>query len=110
MALIIASVVLGFWVSQLGEAHSNRQLAARALQSLQAEVEYNISSVEPWIPQHRTWINALGKARGASSNTATGVDVFFATRPNAETNAPVLRRGAWDAALSTGALKLLDYD
>jgi hypothetical protein len=33
----------------------------------------------------------------------------FATRPNAATNFPVLRRGAWDAALSTGALRLVDY-
>ena len=50
----------------------------------------------------------LDKAR-TSKEGAAGMDVFFATRPNAATNFPVLRRGAWDAALSTGALRLVDY-
>jgi hypothetical protein len=42
------------------------------------------------------------------------VDVLFATRPTLppefRTNVPLLRRAAWDTALSTGALRLVHYD
>lgn len=46
-----------------------------------------------------------------TSSTACGV--FFATRPDLgaiKTSFPIFRRAAWDTALSTGALRLLDYD
>jgi hypothetical protein len=30
--------------------------------------------------------------------------------PKIRTNVPLFRRAAWDTALSTGALRLMDYD
>src|SRR5262249_46243368 len=60
-------------------------------------------------------LDALRKeleAKGVpASSTASGV--FFATRPdlgNAKSSFPILRRAACDTALSTGALRLVDYD
>ena len=45
--LIVVSVALGFAVSQLGESREERRLAARVLNGVGAEVEYNLATVEP---------------------------------------------------------------
>ena len=45
---------------------------------------------------------------------AIRVDIYIAVRPplpaGATLDVPMVRHGAWDAALSTGALRLIDYD
>jgi hypothetical protein len=111
--LIVVSVALGFAVSQLGESRAERRLAARVLKGVGAEVEYNLATVEPYIRVHHQWADALGK-EAASTGTASGVEVFLATRPElpprTKTNIPVLRRAAWDTTLSTEGLRLLDYE
>jgi hypothetical protein len=110
---IVVSVALGFAVAQFGEYRSNRELAARALKSLQAEIEHNRALLEPLVPIHRSWVQALDKA-DTSNASQSGLDLFFALRPKlpAGTRSPFafLRRSAWDAALSGGALRLIDYD
>jgi len=111
--LIIASVALGFAVAQLGEYRADHTLAARALTSLQAEVEHNLAVLEPLVPIHGAWVEALANV-DTSDGAGSGLDVFFATRPamppEAKSPFPFLRRSAWDAALSGGALRLIDYD
>lgn len=111
--LIVISVALGFWLAQLGESRENQALAERVLEGLQAELEYNLAITEPQITHHRKWIVALERS-DATSRGKTGFEVFLATRPDLpadiRTNFPIVRRAAWDAALSTGALRLIDYD
>ena len=106
-------MALGFGVAQYGEYRDNRQLAARALESLQAELEHNLAMLEPMVPIHNTWVDALAKA-DTSKSSQSGLNVYFATRPvlpaDAKSTFPFLRRSAWDAALSGGALRLIDYD
>jgi hypothetical protein len=63
---------------------------------------------------HRRWVDGLSKAL-QSDEPGTARDAFIATWPNLDYKNPkppmsFLRRGAWDAALSTGALRLIDYD
>jgi hypothetical protein len=110
---IIVSVLLGFAAAQFGEYRNNRELAARALASVQAEIERNLANLEPYLPMHRKWGEALDNA-DTSDSAQSAVDVFFATRPPfppaAKSPFPVLRRSAWDAAVSSGALRLIDYD
>lgn len=133
--LIVVSVLLGFAVAQYGEDRSDRQLAERALTSLLAELEYNLALVEPYIAFHRAHIQALqpyvtvqrragaAGAAGAAGPAgaafdvaadASGFEIFLKARPalppNAETDTPLVRRAAWDAAASSGALRLIDYD
>lgn len=123
--LIVVSVLLGFAVAQYGEDRSDRQLAERALTSLLAELEYNLALVEPYIAFHRAHIQALqpyvtlqraaaaGAHAGVTADTS-GFEIFSKVRPalppNAETDTPLVRRAAWDAAASSGALRLIDYD
>ena len=110
---IVVSVLLGFSLTEFGQYRSERELAARMLTSVRTEVEYNRALLSRFVPIHRTWQAALA-AEDPSSGTGSAVDVLLARRPTlpAEftTNVPVLRRAAWDTALSTGALRLIDYD
>jgi hypothetical protein len=110
---IIVSVALGFGVAQYGEHRSNRELATRVLKNLQAELEHNLAILEPMVPIHGKWREALARA-DTSNSGHSGIDLFFAARPalpaNAKSPFPFLRRSAWDAALSGGALRLIDYE
>ena len=110
---IVVSVILGFGVTQYGEYRNNRELAARALTSLQAEIEQNLAAVTPYEPIHREWVKALA-GTAESEGTRTGLGVFFATRPRlhggAVSSFPILRRSAWDTTVAGGALRFIDYD
>ena len=119
---IVISVALGFWVTQVREERQGHELAARVLTGLQAEVQHNLATVEPFIDIQLKWIDAMGKFGSSTDRqtdfpvcptSSTACGMFFATRPDLgeiKTNFPIFRRAAWDTALSTGALRLVDYD
>ena len=111
--LIVISVVLGFWVTEFQHDREDRKLAARVLRGVQAEVDHNLQLLEPFVPMHEKWVNALEKADSASGGQS-GLDVYFATRPplpaGSPSSFPFLRRSAWDAAQAGGTLRLIEYD
>jgi hypothetical protein len=111
--LIVVSVVLGFAVSEYGKARDDRELARRMLAGIQAEIEYNRKTLEPFIPIHRAWSEALAR-RNPADGSGAAVELFFETRPalpaEIKANVPLLRRAAWDTAVSSGGLRLIDYD
>jgi hypothetical protein len=111
-ALIVVSVLLAFAVGQYRESRANRELAGRVLEGLRQELEFNLSALEPQVAFHQRWLTALDERPDSDGETAR--DVFLATWPdlNPQDIKPPfvsLRRGAWDAALSSGALRLVDY-
>jgi hypothetical protein len=110
---IVVSVVLGFSLTEFGEYRNERELANRMIAGIRTEVEYNYALLKPFIPIHRAWQEAL-RREDLSGGTGSAVDVLLATRPELpreiQANIPLLRRAAWDTALSTGALRLIDYD
>jgi hypothetical protein len=111
--VIVVSVLLGFGVSQYGQSRDERRLAARVLQGVLVEVELNRAAVQPIVPIHKAWLDALDNVK-ATSPTQSGLDLYFATRPafppGTKSPFPFLRHSAWDAAVSSGALRLIDYD
>lgn len=111
--LIVVSVLLGFGLSEFREVQAERNLTGRILDSVGAEIEYNLSVLEPFVPMHAEWVEALSKV-DTSAGDQTGLDVWFATRPplpsDGSTPFPFLRRSAWDAAVAGGSLRLIDYD
>lgn len=110
---IVVSVALGFGLTQWGEARHDRELADRMLLGVRAEVERNRATLEPYIPIHRAWRDVLD-AQDPATATGSAMELLFDIRPPLQpgmtTNIPLLRRAAWDTALSTGALRLVDYD
>jgi len=117
---IVISVALGFWVTQVREERQNRALATRILKGLETEVQYNLSTLEPFADIQDRWVEAMAKLGDAkdqrtgfpvcpTSSTACGV--FSATRPDLgemKSSFPLFRRAAWDTAVSTEALRLLE--
>jgi hypothetical protein len=111
--LIVVSVMLGFGVSELREARAERDLTARVLNGIRTEIEHNVAALEPFVPMHTQWMQALVKG-GTTAGHQTGLQVWFATRPplplDGTSPFPLLRRSAWDAAVAGGTLRLIDYD
>ena len=110
--LIVFSVVLGFWVSQLQGARAERDTAARVLASVHEEVEHNLALLAPYFGMHTTWTAAL-KKEAAESGTQSAFDVYMRTRPpipGGGNSFPVLRRSACDVALAGGTIRLLDHE
>lgn len=110
---IIVSVALGFAVAQFGEYRANRELVARVLAGLEAEIKGNLATLEPFVPVHRRWLEGLEKVDRSAADQS-GFNTFFAIRPalpaGAQSSFPILQRSAWDTAVSGGALRLIDYD
>lgn len=110
--MILVSVGLAFGVAEYRESRANHELATRVLRSLQDEVEHNLATLEQWSDLKAKFRDALQHA-DTSDSTRNGLDVYVAVRPplppGATFDVPFVRRGAWDAALSTGALRLIDY-
>ena len=111
--MILVSVGLAFGVAEFRESRANHELAGRVLRSLQTEVEHNLATLEPWAAFNVTFRQQLAKA-DTSDSSKSGLQVYLSARPplppGATVDSPIIRRGAWDAALSTGALRLVDYD
>jgi hypothetical protein len=109
--LIVLSVLLGFGVSEWRQASGDRELAERVLRNLHAELEHNRTELDQVLPRHREILDAL-VAADATDSTQSGWDVIFRVIQGVGGGMapPALRRGAWDAAVSTGALRLLDYE
>jgi hypothetical protein len=110
---IMVSVLLGFAVTQYGADRADRALASKALASLQSELEFNLAMVEPYVDFHRAHLEQLRKT-DAVAGEVSGYQLFLKLRPalpkDALADVPLIRRAAWDAASSSGALRLIDYD
>jgi hypothetical protein len=74
------SVGLAFGVAEFRERRANRELVARVLISLQAEVEHNLAEIEPYLSVHRTWADSLDKADTSNAGQC-GLDLYLALRP-----------------------------
>ncbi|HEY3515504.1 MAG TPA: hypothetical protein VGL98_00560 [Gammaproteobacteria bacterium] len=96
-------MLLGFGVSEWRQASGDRELAERVLRNLHAELEHNRTELDQVLPL---------VAADATDSTQSGWDVIFRVIQGVGGGMapPALRRGAWDAAVSTGALRLLDYE
>jgi hypothetical protein len=109
--LIVLSVLLGFGVSEWRQAQVDQELAERVQQNLRTEIAYNRARLEEILPQHQQRKELIGSA-DVSNPELSGWDVILATLAQAGggVSRPELRKGAWDAAVSTGALRLLEYE
>jgi hypothetical protein len=111
---IVVSVLLAFAVDEYRQSRADREQARRVIASLDAELTHNLAAVEPYLAVHTAWADTLDKTVD-DQRVETGLDAYIRTRPvlpvGSVAEFPVeVRRGAWDAALSTGALRLIDYE
>lgn len=109
--LIVLSVLVGFGVSEWRQARTDRELADRVVHNLRTEIEHNLRQINVVVPQHRRILELVASA-GVADPQQSGWDVIFTALQQAGggLSPPKLRQGAWDAAVSTGALRLIDYE
>ncbi|MDQ3170459.1 MAG: hypothetical protein M3Q55_10015 [Acidobacteriota bacterium] len=107
-ALIVASVALGFIVTEWRERAADRELSRRILTTVIAEVSSNRERLAEQIAHHREMIATFERLPAAPPELS-GWDAI-AGNLKSGTNALPLRRAAWDAAVSSGALRVIDYD
>jgi hypothetical protein len=107
--LIVVSVALGFAVNEWRQSVADRELATRVIRNVRAEVEHNLAAIAPQVKRHQTIIKALTSTTGRDGQTAW--DVLVESLPDRQGFglAPP-RQAAWDAAVSSGAFRLIDYD
>ena len=105
--LLVVSVVLGFVISEWGTHAKERELAANVRRSVALEVAENMKTIDGQIARHRATAAAMGRTDIDPSKPAIQVLV---ENTNGGINALPMKRAAWDAAVSSGALRLLDHD
>jgi hypothetical protein len=109
--LIVASVLLGFALNEWRVKQDERALAATALENFRREIRSNLATLERVNPTHARLAQQLGEAAQADTFAgATAFDVVVGLLPEGGLDTPPLREAAWEAAVSTGALRLLNYD
>lgn len=112
VVLVLVSVTMGFGAAQYGEYRNEQSLVVRILHGLTGELARNQALLEPTVPFHAAWVDSLQAASPVHGQSA--LDIWFDTRPPmpSENATPfvTLARSAWDAALASGSLGLLDYD
>jgi hypothetical protein len=106
--LLVVSVVLGFMVSEWGTHAKERELAANVRRSIAQEVAENLKTMDEQIARHEAGLKALDSVRPDPAKPA--LLVMEETIPRGSVSALPMKRAAWDAAVSSGALRLLDHD
>jgi len=110
--LIVLSVLLGFALTAWGERRTEKRVAETALENFRAEIESNLEQLERVQPKHAQFAQRLVQAADevALDPAETAFQVFVRLMPEGGIDTPPLREAAWETAMSTGALRLLDYE
>ena len=106
--VIVASVALGFLVTEWRQRAADQELSRRVLTNVIAEMTGNRARLETQITLHRGMLDGLAKL-GPPAAGASGWDTITGSLRGSLSALP-LRRAAWDAAVSSGALRLIDYE
>ncbi len=109
--LIVTTVALGFAVTEWRQHVVDQRLAAQVLQGVRVEVERNVAQLDMQIARHQQIVKALSVA-DVSHADQSAWDVLVATmiKLHGGLDTPPLHQAAWDLAVSSGSLKLLDYE
>jgi hypothetical protein len=108
--LILVSITLGFAASEFGQYRQERGLARLVLRAVTEEVKQNEATLSVAAAKHREWEKAL---RGTDPSAADKAAFWLLidSRPEAAGSITVpLKSAAWQMVVSTGALRLLDFE
>jgi hypothetical protein len=106
--LIVFSVLLGFALTEWRQNSAERELASRVLNDVLAEVDQNLATVDSQIQKHQNMIASL-RAIDMCAAEGTGWDIAIGAMGGGPDAVP-MQQAAWQAAVSSGALGLIDYD
>jgi hypothetical protein len=107
--LIVLSVLLAFGLNEWRMQRADRVLTTSVLQSFRHEIEANLELLSEFQPQHVRLADAITALPPESTGERTALAVVDEARPAGGTVIMLPAEAAWQTAVSTGALRLLDY-
>jgi hypothetical protein len=108
--LIILSVLVGFALNGWRERRAERARAEAVLANFRQELAQNLATLERRQPKHVAMAERLERAAQQERPGQTAFDSFRELMPEGGLDTGPLLDAAWETALSTGALRLLDYE
>ncbi|HET9984888.1 MAG TPA: hypothetical protein VFQ38_14920 [Longimicrobiales bacterium] len=107
--LIVASVLLGFALSEYGERRRDADLAAAAVDNFRREIRANLSELERIRPAHEELLRGLERWSASHPSGETAVEALLRVMPRSGLQINPLDDAAWETATATDALRLMDY-
>jgi hypothetical protein len=107
-ALIVLSVFLAFGLNEWRQARADRALVRTVLVSFGQEIESNLGRLEEFKPRHDRVAANLAAMGEAEVGGRPAFRVLMEANPYPTLIMPP-DEAAWETAVSTGALRLLDY-
>lgn len=104
------SVLLAFGLNEWRLQRADKALAVNVLRSFSHEIEANLALLTEFQPQHVALAERVRGVPAESLTGRTGMAVVMAARPEGGTVIMLPAEAAWQTAVSTGALRLLDYE
>lgn len=107
MASIVVAVMLGFAVTNWGEARKDRARADAAMERIGMEVRADLAGLSDVVPYYREMaqrLDSLIQADGDLPLGGTRIEGWRGIRP------PALRTASFQVALSTGTLEHVDLE
>jgi hypothetical protein len=108
--LIVVSVLLAFGLNEWRMQRADRALATSVLMSFRAEIQANLELLHHFQPLHMRLAEAIAGLEPAAVAGRTAMEVVAEVRMDDGTVLMAPAEAAWQTAVSTGALRLLDYE
>jgi hypothetical protein len=108
--VIILSVLVGLALNEWREQRAERARAVAVLANFRRELTENLAALERRQPKHVALAARLTRAAEQDRPGETAFTSFRELMPADGLETAPLRDAAWETALSTGALRLLDYE
>ena len=109
-ALIVLSVLLGLALNDWQDRRRERELTEAALTNFRREIATNLATVRRVQPRHRLLATKFDSASHVPRAGENAFMAFAAVVPNEGVGTEPLSDVAWETAVSTGALRLMNYD
>jgi hypothetical protein len=109
-ALIILSVLLGLALNGWQERRRERALAEQVVANFRREISGNVARLRHAEPMHRRLAARLDSASHVRRPDESAFTAFAVLVKGEGVATEPLRDAAWETAVSTGALRLLDYE
>jgi hypothetical protein len=109
-ALIVLSVLLAFGLNEWRMVRADRALADNVLTGLKREIAANLQLLEQYQPMHAQFAEAIAAVAPESLVGRTPLEVMSQLRSDGGSLIMPPGEAAWQTAVSTGALRLLDYE
>jgi hypothetical protein len=108
--LIVVSVLLAFGLNEWRMHRADATLTRNVIDGLHREIESNLALLERMQPLHAGLAEALARVDPADVQGRPAFAIISEQRIDGGTLINPPAEAAWETALSTGALRLLDYE